>query len=47
MKRFFECLFLVLSLAVFPTHVKAQDAFTTTRCTILSAMVHLLSDFVW
>ena len=31
MKRFFECLFLVLSLAVFPTHVKAQDAFTTTR----------------
>ncbi len=31
MKRFFECLLLVLSLAVFPTHVKAQDAFTTTQ----------------
>jgi hypothetical protein len=30
-KRFFQCLFLVLSLAVSSTHVKAQDAFTTTR----------------
>ncbi len=31
MKRFFGCLLLVLSLAVFPAAVKAQDAFTTTR----------------
>ena len=31
MKRIFGCLLLGLSLAVFPTGVKAQDAFTTTR----------------
>ncbi len=31
MKRFFACFFWVLSLAVLPAGVKAQDAFTTTR----------------
>ena len=31
MKRFFACLLLVLSLAVLPAAVKAQDAFTTTQ----------------
>ena len=30
-KHFFACLLLVLSLAVLPAGIKAQDAFTTTR----------------
>ncbi len=30
-KRFFVCLFLVLSLSVLPARAKAQDAFTTTQ----------------
>ena len=49
-KRFFACLLLVLSLAVLPAARQSTGRIyddAGLRFAVLSAMVHLLSDFAW